>query len=74
MSEEQSVNIDGTEYKVADLSPEQVRLVNHVTDLDRQLSQLGMNAEQAQVSRSHFMESLKKSLENSEDSPVEEAG
>ena len=62
MSEEQTVNIDGTEYKVADLSPEQVRLVNHVTDLDRQLSQLGMNAEQAQVSRNHFMGLLKASL------------
>ena len=62
MSEEQTVNIDGTEYKVADLSKEQVRFVNHVADLDRQLSQLGMNAEQAQVSRNHFMGLLKESL------------
>tara|TARA_B100001250_G_C19434368_1_gene628915 strand:- start:493 stop:693 length:201 start_codon:yes stop_codon:yes gene_type:complete len=62
MSEEQTVNIDGTEYKVADLSKEQVRLVNHVADLDRQLSQLGMNAEQAQVGRNHFMGLLKESL------------
>lgn len=62
MSDEQTVNIDSTEYKVADLSKEQVRLVNHVADLDRQLSQLGMNAEQAQVSRNHFMGLLKESL------------
>ena len=62
MSEEQTVNIDGTEYKVVDLSKEQVRLVNHVADLDRQLSQLGMNAEQAQVGRNHFMGLLKESL------------
>lgn len=62
MSDEQTVNIDGTAYKVADLSKEQVRLVNHVADLDRQLAQLGMNAEQAQVSRNHFMGLLKKSL------------
>lgn len=62
MSDEQTVNIDGTEYKVADFSAEQVRLVNHVADLDRQLAQLGMNAEQAQVSRNHFMGLLKESL------------
>ena len=49
MSEEneQTVNIDGTTNKVSDLSKEQVQLVNHVTDLDRQLAQLGMSSEQA---------------------------
>lgn len=62
MSEEQTVSIDGTDYKVSDFSAEQVRLVNHVADLDRQLTQLGMNLEQSQVSRNHFMGSLKESL------------
>ena len=52
---EQTVNIDGTEHKVNDLSKDQVRFVNHVADLDRQLAQLGMSGEQAQVSRKHFM-------------------
>ena len=33
-AEEQSVNIDGTEYKVSDLSKEQIDMVNHVADLD----------------------------------------
>jgi hypothetical protein len=62
MSEEQTVTIDNTEYKVDDLSKDQVRFVNHVADLDRQLAQLGMNAEQAQVSRNHFMGLLSESL------------
>jgi hypothetical protein len=62
MSEEQTVTIDNTEYKVSDLSKDQVRFVNHVADLDRQLAQLGMNAEQAQVSRKHFMGLLSESL------------
>ena len=62
MSEEQTVTIDDTEYKVSDLSKDQVRYVNHVADLDRQLAQLGMSAEQAQVGRKHFMGLLSESL------------
>ena len=64
MSEEkeQTVNIDGTEHKVSDLTKDQVRFVNHVADLDRQLAQLGMSGEQAQVSRSHFMGLLTESF------------
>ena len=62
MSEEQTVTIDNTEYKVDDLSKDQVRYVNHVADLDRQLAQLGMSGEQAQVSRKHFMGLLSESL------------
>ena len=62
MSDEQTVNIDGTEYKVADLSKEQIRLVNHVADLDRQINKRAMYLEQSQVSRNHFMGLLKESL------------
>jgi len=67
MSEEQTVTIDNTEYKVDDLSKDQVRYVNHVTDLDRQLAQLGMSGEQAQVSRNHFMGLLSESLKAATD-------
>ena len=62
MSDEQTVNIDGKDYKVNDLSKDQVKCVNHVAYLDRQLAQLGMSAEQAQVSRKHFMGLLSESL------------
>ena len=59
---EQTVNIDGTEHKVSDLSKDQVRFVNHVTDLDRRIEHLGMSGEQAQVSRKHFMGLLNESF------------
>ena len=64
MSEEkeQTVSIDGTTHKVNDLSKDQVRFVNHVTDLDRRIEQLEMSGEQAQVSRKHFMGLLTESL------------
>ena len=64
MSDEQTVSIDGVEHKVSDLNEVQVKLVNHVADLDRQLAQLGMSAEQAQVSRNHFMDLLKGSFDD----------
>ena len=49
MSEEQTVTIDNTEYKVSDLSKDQVRFVNHVADLDRQLAQLGLERDETVV-------------------------
>ena len=64
MSDEQTVSIDGVEHKVSDLNEVQVKLVNHVADLDRQLAQLGMSAEQAQVSRAHVMDLLKGSFDD----------
>ena len=64
LSDEQTVSIDGVEHKVSDLNEVQVKLVNHVADLDRQLAQLGMSAEQAQVSRAHFMDLLKGSFDD----------
>ncbi len=67
MSDEQTVTIDGTEHKVDDLSKDQVRYVNHVADLDRQLAQLGMSGEQTQVSRNHFMGLLSESLKAATD-------
>ena len=35
---EQTITIDDKEYKVDDLTQEQVALVNHVADLDRKIS------------------------------------
>jgi hypothetical protein len=68
MSEEkeQTVNIDGTDHKVSDLSKEQVQLVNHVADLDNQLGRNKFTLEQLQGARSHFMGLLNESLTSSE--------
>jgi len=74
MSEEkeQTITIDDTTHKLSDLSKEQMRLVNHVGDLDNKLLQIGFNMEQAQGGRNHFMSLLTASLET-QVAPVEEA-
>ena len=62
----QTVTIDDTEYKVDDLSQEQVVLVNHVADLDRKISSSKFNLDQLNVGRGAFMNMLTGSLETSE--------
>jgi hypothetical protein len=64
--EEPKVNIDGKEYKVADLSSEQVDMVNHVADLDNKLRSASFNVVQLQGGRNYFMEMLSGSLKNGE--------
>ena len=61
--EEPKVNIEGKEYKVADLSKEQVDMVNHVADLDNKLRSASFNVVQMQGGRNYFMEMLNESLE-----------
>ena len=63
-ADEQSVNIDGTEYKVSDLSKEQIDMVNHVADLDNKLRSTSFNVVQLQGGRNYFMEMLNESLKN----------
>ena len=65
-AEEQSVNIDGTEYKVSDLSKEQIDMVNHVADLDNKLRSASFNVVQLEGGRNYFMEMLSGSLKNGE--------
>ena len=62
--EEPKVNIDGKEYKVADLSKEQVDMVNHVADLDNKLRSASFNVVQMQGGRNYFMDMLNESLES----------
>jgi len=62
--EEPKVNIDGKEYKVADLSSEQIDMVNHVADLDNKLRSASFNVVQMQGGRNYFMEMLNESLES----------
>jgi len=63
---EQTVVIDGKEYKVSDLSSEAVELVNHVADLDRKISSSKFNLDQLNVGRGAFMNMLTGSLETPE--------
>ena len=62
----QTVTIDDTEYKVDDLTEEQIVLVNHVADLDRKIGSSKFNLDQLNVGRGAFMNMLTGSLETPE--------
>ena len=61
--EEPKVSIEGKEYKVSDLTTEQVDMVNHVADLDNKLRSAQFNITQMQGGRNFFMDMLNKKLE-----------
>ena len=62
--EDPKVNIDGKEYKVSDLEPEQVDMVNHVADLSNKLRSAQFNVVQLQGGHKFFMDMLNESLES----------
>ena len=62
-TEKQTVVISGEEHNVADLSQDQVVLLNHVADLENKIRQISFNLDQAQGGRNHFMSLLTASLE-----------
>jgi len=70
---DQTITIDDKEYKVSDLSPEQINLVNHVADLDRKLDSARFNVDQLQVGRNAFMNMLTESLNKPAEETTEEA-
>ena len=69
----QVVVINGEEHNVADLSQEQVTLLNHVADLENKIRQIGFNLDQAQGGRNHFMSLLTASFEEKVEEKKEEA-
>ena len=60
--EEPMVNIDGIEYKVSDLTEEQLVLVNHVADLENKMRSARFNVEQLEGGRARFMDKLNDSF------------
>ena len=54
----QTVVISGEEHNVADLSQEQVTLLNHVADLENKIRQISFNLDQAHGGRNYFMSLL----------------
>ena len=59
---EQTITIEDKEYKVSDLTVEQVALVNHVQDLDRKIGSSQFNLDQLNVGRNAFMNLLTENL------------
>ena len=68
----QTITIDDKEYKVSDLTEEQVALVNHVADLDRKIGSSQFNLDQLNVGRKAFMNLLTQSLDADETDSEEE--
>jgi len=71
--ESQVVVINDVEYKVDDLTEQQVMLVNHVADLDRKLASSQFNLDQLQGGREFFMKKLEAELENGENDDAVES-
>ena len=69
----QTVVISGEEHNVADLSQEQVVLLNHVADLESKIRQISFNLDQAHGGRNHFMSLLTASFEEKAE-PEEKEG
>ena len=66
------ISVDGVEYVLEDMSPEQQTMVNHITDLDRKVRSTQFNLDQLNVGRQAFVEMLSNSLKEPEFEPVEE--
>ena len=69
--QEQTVVISGKEHNVADLSQEQITLVNHVADLENKIRTISFSLEQANGGRNHFMSLLTASM-TAEEASAEE--
>ena len=52
------ISVDGVEYVLEDMSPEQLTMVNHITDLDRKVRSTQFNLDQLNVGRQAFVEML----------------
>jgi len=59
---EQVITVDGKEYKVADLTEEQIAMVNHIGDLTRKIETSTFNLQQLNFGKSAFVDALKVSL------------
>jgi|TARA_R110002124_G_scaffold93468_1_gene237092 cell division protein ZapA (FtsZ GTPase activity inhibitor) len=60
---EQTITINDKEYKVSDLSQDQLTYINHINDLDRKIVSSQFNLDQLSVGKNAFMNALNTSLE-----------
>lgn len=60
--EKKTVTVHGVEYDLDSLTDTQKAMVNHITDLDRKISNVRFNLDQLTVGREAFVDMLAKSL------------
>ena len=64
--EKKTITVNDVEHNIDDLNEQQIAMVNHITDLDRKLSNARFNLDQLAFGREAFVSALAKSLEQSE--------
>lgn len=62
-NEKKTITVNDVEHNVADLTEQQVAMVNHITDLDKKLGNLRFNMDQLNVGREAFVNMLSQSLD-----------
>ena len=70
-NEKTPIIIDDVEYKYEDMTEEQQMIVNHIADLERKLSAARFNVDQLAVGKDAFVNMLKSSLIDDENTSVE---
>ena len=64
--EKKTITVNDVEHNIDDLNEQQIAMVNHITDLDRKLSNARFNVDQLAFGREAFVSALAKSLEQNE--------
>ena len=64
--EKKTITVNDVEYNIDDLNEQQIAMVNHVTDLDRKLSNARFNVDQLAFGRKAFVSELAQSLQSQE--------
>ena len=63
---EQTVTINEKEYKVSDLSQDQLTYINHINDLNKKIVSSQFNLDQLSVGKNAFVNALNQSLQVAE--------
>jgi hypothetical protein len=64
---EQTLTINDKEYKIDDMTDEQISLLNHINDLDRKIGSSRFNLDQLIFGKEAFINALAASLEAPEE-------
>lgn len=65
-NEKTPITVEDQEYFVEDLNEQQQLMVNHITDLDRKISNARFNLDQLAFGREAFVNALAQSLKQAE--------
>ena len=64
--EKKTITVNDVEHNIDDLNEQQIAMVNHITDLDRKLSNARFNVDQLAFGREAFVNALAQSLQSQE--------